>query len=785
MTIKFNIYLTQVLWLCLLLVTSGTFHMMAYSTNPELGITTVPASMGSQYTNNFNRYTSISAPNGGKIHIVAQSLISNEQIVRARNVLQHFLNNYSNSQYGANKNQVTNKMANNGSILLLLNGSDNGSNDPSMDGQALYQDELVVEGSTAYIQNDYDNHRDATFEEILHLVHDFGIGVDGVNSYLGALPNYQSEIRSAQQYALSNNLWGIGESEWIEELTQENSLTQEYLAAVIDSYYGLWGAYSGNKGMWGLYIAKSRSDIQNKDSRGWVLVGKYFHPYLTYNARIASSFQGTFSLLYDSSLAYTHKSQYLKDVTLTGSNNSNVKGNGYNNSITGNSGSNTVVFRGTYAQYSVVTGGGVTTVTDSVSNRDGVDTLTAVEYLQFSDQTVKVSDTGGGGGSGPGNVPFGDFATPLNNSNGAGSIPVTGWALDDQGVQTVKIYRQSGNSLVFIGDAVFVEGARPDVAAQYPGYPFNTRSGWGYMMLSNFLPNGGNGTFTLHAIATDMEGQQTTLGTKTVYLDNANAVKPFGAIDTPTQGGTASGTGYINWGWALTPQPAQIPTDGSTITVYVNGVSKGHPVYNLYRTDIATLFPNYANSSGAVGFLRLDTTGLPDGVHTIQWVVTDNQNHTDGIGSRYFSIQNSRNSNSNRVGDRTWTHISQLEKIRLNTNSAFSVTRGFNENCHTKAGFTKSNGIAIIIRELEHVKIQLAKIGKVKQGFMISGQRLQPLPVGSTLDTKNNTFLWSPGPGFVKEYKLVFILENLRAQLLRQHVTVTILPRASGGQGLF
>jgi len=186
--------------------------------------------------------------------------------------------------------------------------------------------------------------------------------------------------------------------------------------------------------------------------------------------------------------------------------------------------------------------------------------------------------------------PFGSFETPIDGSTVCSSIPVTGWALDDTGIDHVKIYREQGSGLVYIGDAVLVEGARPDVAAAYPGYPYNTKAGWGYMMLTNFLPNSGNGTFVIHAIATDFVGKTTTLGTKTIHCNNANAVKPFGAIDTPTQGGSASGSSFINWGWVLTPQPDHIPTDGSTINVYVDGVNLGHPTYNIYRSDIATLF---------------------------------------------------------------------------------------------------------------------------------------------------------------------------------------------------
>jgi hypothetical protein len=242
--------------------------------------------------------------------------------------------------------------------------------------------------------------------------------------------------------------------------------------------------------------------------------------------------------------------------------------------------------------------------------------------------------------SGTKSEPFGYFDTPVDGSTISSSIPVTGWALDDIGVESVKIYREQGKKLIFIGDAIFVEGARPDVAAAYPGYPNNTKAGWGYMMLTNLLPNNGNGIFTLHAIATDSEGNTSTLGTKTITVDNANAIKPFGAIDTPTQGGTATGNSFINWGWVLTPQPNQIPTDGSTINVFVDGLNLGNPVYNIYRADIANLFPSYANSDGAVGYFLLDTTAFSNNVHTISWVARDNAGNIDGIGHRYFTVYN-------------------------------------------------------------------------------------------------------------------------------------------------
>lgn len=235
-------------------------------------------------------------------------------------------------------------------------------------------------------------------------------------------------------------------------------------------------------------------------------------------------------------------------------------------------------------------------------------------------------------------MPFGDFSTPTHGSTVRSSVPFTGWVLDDTGVESVKIYRKSGMNWVYIGDAVFVEGARPDIERSYPGYPMNYRAGWGYMMLTHFLP-GGNGVFTIQAVANDMEGHQTTLGTKTITVDNANAVNPFGAIDTPAQGGTVSGK-FRNHGWVLTSMPNAIPVNGSTISVYIDGNYLGHPTYNINRTDIASFFPGYANSNGAGAYFDIDTTAYANGIHSIYWIVSDNAGHTEGIGSRFFSIQN-------------------------------------------------------------------------------------------------------------------------------------------------
>ena len=363
--------------------------------NPELGIENIiPSNLGKEYSANFNRYTKVVTPNGGKIHIVAQSNLTDEQIVRTRSTLEHFLKNYPGSEYGDNKSELANKMAENGAILTLLNGQDDGNNPVEVNGQALFENEIQVEGHPWYINQDYNNHRDATYEEILHLVHDYGIGIDGHNSFPGAMPKYQSEIRQAQKNALSTNLWGIGADKWINELTDENSLTQEYLAALIDSYYGLWGGWtdSNTHGMWGIYVAKTRNEIFLEDPIGGeIMNNKFFHPYLTYNARIDSSFNGIFSLKFDSLKPYTNHSQYLKDITLLGNNDTSVYINQLDNNITGNKGTNTVIFNGNSSEYIIDITDIEISVTDKVSNRDGGNILKEIKKIKFTDQTIELN----------------------------------------------------------------------------------------------------------------------------------------------------------------------------------------------------------------------------------------------------------------------------------------------------------------------------------------------------------------------------------------------------------
>jgi hypothetical protein len=383
---------------------------------------------------------------------------------------------------------------------------------------------------------------------------------------------------------------------------------------------------------------------------------------------------------------------------------------------------------------------------------------------------------------------FGSFDTPVHGANVCSSIPVTGWAVDDVEVSSVQIFRNPvpghEKGLMYVGDAVFVEGARPDVEGKYPGYPKSYQAGWGYMMLTNFLPNGGNGTYVITAVAIDSSGNEVTLGSKTIHCDNAHAVKPFGAIDTPSQGGDASGNSFINWGWVLTPQPNNIPTDGSTIHVWVDGVDVGQPTYNIYRSDIAGLFPGYANSNGAAGYFYLDTTGYENGVHTIQWTATDSAGNTDGIGSRYFTIMNNSSSASVKSSaacnlQQTVSNQSVLSWVPVDYYEPVEFNTGYQTNDSSQIVYPDEKGnITIEINQLQRVEIHFfgeAAALTTSSRWLLNVSRL---PIGSTLARERGVFYWQPGPAFLGEYRLVFIDKVGDMAVGQKNIIVKIVPQS-------
>ena len=381
-------------------------------------------------------------------------------------------------------------------------------------------------------------------------------------------------------------------------------------------------------------------------------------------------------------------------------------------------------------------------------------------------------------------APTGVFETPLNNTAVSGATPVTGWAIDDIDVARIQLYRDpvagEGTAEVYIGDAIRVTGARPDIAAR-SSLPQARRAGWGYMLLTNVLPGGGNGTFTLSAYVDDLEGNRALLGRRTVTVDNATAVRPFGTIDAPAQGETVSGT-LASRGWVLTPQTKTIPLDGSTIKVYIDGVLLS-PVssYNNPRPDVKAFFPDLANSDGPEARLSIDTTLLADGVHTIAWGVIDDAGVAEGIGSRYFTVQNGMSSlvwEPAAADARSAEPVSRLPMLRTDVWSR----EGVDETAWATRVATDADGKRTLhVSRGQRVELFLdptlrAACGSYA-GHLLAGEVAGPLPAGGSLEPQRGIFRWQPTAEVSGVFEYVFVQRGCDTLERRIPVRVVIEPR--------
>lgn len=403
--------------------------------------------------------------------------------------------------------------------------------------------------------------------------------------------------------------------------------------------------------------------------------------------------------------------------------------------------------------------------------------------------------------------PVGSFDTPADGSAGlSGAIAVTGWALDDVGVNRVEIWRNCVDSIdrpagacasigtsppnfVFVGHANFVAGARPDVETANTSVPQANRAGWGYLMLTIALPHiptgqpqGGQGPFTLYAYAVDVEGQYSSLGSKALALDNDRANKPFGNIDTPTQGGTVDSNIYPNFGWAMTQAGKCIDTAGTTAyEVYIDGIKRtlrptgttANWFPGLSRADLQAGFAGLCNASNGLAAFYIDVgeLGLATGVHTIGWIVTDNAGKAEGIGSRFFNVL---------VGSTSVTAapIFAAESRRAGPTSyvrAAEPTLPLPARVRAFTGFGKESLRAPDIDADGNPVVEMPSAGRlvldfdgpIAEGHELVGDETRPLPAGSSFDRDAGRFAWQPPVGFLGSFRLVFAAG-------REHVTVSV-----------
>jgi len=370
------------------------------STSP-LGVVPLPEELGKTLNGLFAKYTKHLAPNGKPIHIFAQSGVSDLQLVRAREILKYHLTDAPGTQYGSDKTALANRMADVKATLMYTDTEIKSFamrpilRNSELRLQDLYATESPVEGSFEYIKNEGKPGerftRDASYEEIMHLVHAKGLE--------DILPEYHQEIVEAEQAAIEAGIYKYG-----------RPAPHEYIITGFDIFFGLWdhNPQGDGKSFGDEYPYHTKEEMKAGDPALYDLVEKFWPKYLTYIAHIDPSFEGTFSTVRDENTPYTFKSQYLVNIILTGSKNTNILGNDQDNQLFGNDGNNiitggkgndiikggagddTAQFSGNYSEYKITKTDNKTVVLDTISGRDGNDELAEIEVLKFKDKEAKI-----------------------------------------------------------------------------------------------------------------------------------------------------------------------------------------------------------------------------------------------------------------------------------------------------------------------------------------------------------------------------------------------------------
>ncbi len=261
-------------------------------------------------------------------------------------------------------------------------------------------------------------------------------------------------------------------------------------------------------------------------------------------------------------------------------------------------------------------------------------------------------------------------------------------------------------------------------------------------------------------------------------FDNTNATKPFGTIDAPAQGQTTSGM-FATRGWVLTPQPKTIPIDGATINVYIDGALVG-PVasYNHARPDVKAFFPGLNNSDGPEARASIDTTLVADGVHSIAWVAIDDAGVAEGIGSRYFTVQNGAASMVRapaRDASRSAGPVAELPILRTDVWSRTGVDeRAWATRIATDGKGNRTLHVPQGQRLELFLDPALATPCGAYEGYLLSGGVAGPLPMGASLD-ESGIFRWQPGAEVLGSFVFVFVQRGCDTVERRIPVTVRLV----------
>src|SRR5215210_570940 len=272
--------------------------------------------------------------------------------------------------------------------------------------------------------------------------------------------------------------------------------------------------------------------------------------------------------------------------------------------------------------------------------------------------------------------PFGSFGGIVGGGNaGSGVMPLTGWALDDNGVLAVDVLVDGR-----VAGRANYGRARAGVTAKFPGFPDSDLPGFGFQLdTTHYL----NGLHTVAARIRSRAGEVVTLESRRFDFENTeHTLEPFGAIEFPKAQAELRGTcDFVSTnrrlsvfsGYALDAGTQEDDAGVSYVevlidrAVFVNtrldcGFSAAAGgftnCYGIRRLDIERNFPGLKDSTHAGFRFVLDLGGgiasgeILQGQHLITMRVGDVANQSRNIAEIPVTISCDQNlPNENAVGD--------------------------------------------------------------------------------------------------------------------------------------
>ena len=181
----------------------------------------------------------------------------------------------------------------------------------------------------------------------------------------------------------------------------------------------------------------------------------------------------------------------------------------------------------------------------------------------------------------------------VNYSMEYDSLLVRGWAINQSGVKTIKVYVDN-NYVAEIAPNV----DRPDVKAAFASYNLPVKNGYAYRIPFDKL-SAGTRKITTEAHGNDGSVKQESRNVTITNLSSRSNV------ETPVVNATFNNTNITIKGWALQK------TKVKTANIYLNGTLVGSTEVNIKREDVNAAYPQYKDPSSGFQYTIAANTIKP------------------------------------------------------------------------------------------------------------------------------------------------------------------------------